>query len=279
MVLLDILSKNPKHELVIAHYDHGIRDDSAEDRKIVEKARDKYGCVFEYEEGSLGPESNEANAREARYKFLRKQLKKHSADAIVAAHHQDDALETLLINIIRGTGRRGVLKETKEIKRPMLATTKAEIIEYAKANNINWREDSTNSDNRHLRNYVRNVLIPLMKKQDPESIDYLLDSSTSLSDANADIQEELDLIVEENTIVEESRVIIPRQWLIMLPNEVGREVLYEIARRLDKNIELSRKNIEAMLVFSKTSIPGKTHQLKKGVVVKSKKETISLELV
>ena len=279
MVLLDTFAQKDKDELIVAHFDHGIRKDSSRDRKLVEKAAKKYGLKFEYEEGLLGPKVSEAKARKARYQFLRRVKDKHSADYIVTAHHQDDALETLLINLIRGTGRRGVLKETSEIKRPLLEMSKEEIIDYAKAHKLKWREDSTNSDNRYLRNYVRNVLVPAMKEQDPESIEYLLDSNTSLSAANKEIQEELDMLIDENISISDKEVEIPRNWLIMLPNEVGREVLYEATRKLNKDIELTRKNIESMLVFSKTAKTGKTLELKKGVHLKSRKETILLELV
>jgi len=279
MVLLDMLAREDKLELIVAHYDHGIRNDSSEDRKLVELVARRKGLKFEYEEGHLGVETSEAEARKARYDFLRRMKNKHKANYIVTAHHLDDALETLLINLIRGTGRRGVLKETNEIKRPLLKMTKSEIVDYAKTHKLKWREDSTNKDNRYLRNYVRNELIPSMKEQDPEAIPYLMDSNTSLSDVNKEIQEELEIIIEENTISGKDRVGIPRTWLIMLPNEVGREVLYESVRKLDSNIELDKKNIESMLVFSKTAKLGKTMELKKGVEMKILKETILVELV
>lgn len=279
MVLLDMLAREDKLELIVAHYDHGIRNDSSEDRKLVELVARRKGLKFEYEEGRLGFKTSEAEARKARYDFLRRMKNKHKAKYIVTAHHLDDALETLLINLIRGTGRRGVLKETNEIKRPLLKMTKSEIVDYAKTHKLKWREDFTNKDNRYLRNYVRNELIPSMKEQDPEAIPYLMDSNTSLSDVNKEIQEELEIIIEENTISGKDRVEIPRTWLIMLPNEVGREVLYESVRKLDSNIELDKKNIESMLVFSKTAKLGKTMELKKGVEVKILKETILVELV
>jgi tRNA(Ile)-lysidine synthase len=279
MVLLDSFAKKEKDELIVAHFDHGIRKDSSKDRKLVEKAAKKYDLKFECEEGMLGSEAGEAKAREARYDFLRRIKSKFNADYIVTAHHQDDALETLLINLIRGTGRRGVLKETTEIKRPLLKMSKEEIIDYARAHKLKWREDSTNSDNRYLRNYVRNVLVPAMKEQDPESIEYLLDSNTSLTDVNVEIQEELDMIIDENIVASDTKIEIPRNWLIMLPNEVGREVLYEATRKLNRSIELTRKNIESMLVFSKTAKPNKKLELKKGIQLKSLKETILLELV
>src|SRR5688572_27728765 len=108
MVLLHLLSQHSQSELIVAHFDHGIRPDSAEDRKLVEKTAKKYGLEFVYREGELGPGASEAEAREARYGFLQIIKVKHNAKAIVTAHHQDDMLETAIINMLRGTGRKGL---------------------------------------------------------------------------------------------------------------------------------------------------------------------------
>src|SRR5438445_4950610 len=100
VVLLDILAKRDDLELAVAHFDHGIREDSVEDRHFVEGLAKNYGLPFIYEEGSLGPKSSEAEAREARYKFLRQAQKKAGAKAIITAHHQDDLLETAILNML-----------------------------------------------------------------------------------------------------------------------------------------------------------------------------------
>ncbi len=269
----------PNFQFVVAHYDHGIRKDSARDRKLVEKTAKKLGWQFVYAEGKLGADTSEAQARDARYKFLRKTAKDSRAQAIITAHHQDDALETLFINMLRGTGRRGVLKETSEIKRPLLGTTKAQIIEYAKANDIEWYEDSTNADMKYLRNYIRGVLIPKMEQQDPESAARFLASNSRLGNINKEIEKELSAVIEGKVAVDESLIKIPRQWLIMLPNEVGKEVLYECARRLKKDVSLDRKSVELLLVFSKTAKSGKTMELSRDIHVRAQSAKIFLELV
>lgn len=279
MVLLDLLSKKNKLELIVAHFDHGIRTDSVKDKQLVENVAHAHGLEFVTEKGELGADASEATARTARYSFLKRVMKEYDANAIVVAHHRDDALETLIINSLRGTGRRGVLKETKTIKRPLLSTTKDEIIEYAKTNHLVWREDSTNNDTKYLRNYVRHELIPKMKRIDPESTDYLLSSHTNLSEANYEIENELDIIVEDYIASRENGFEIPRQWLIMLPNEVGREVLYDCTRRLKNDISLDRKNIESALVFSKTAKPGKTMELNKYIHIRTEPAKIIVELV
>src|SRR5580704_3560158 len=94
VVLLHRLQKQPGLRLVVAHFDHGMREDSAEDRRFVKALAQAYGAPFVYDEGHLGSGTSEAEAREARYNFLRRVQAASDAQAIVTAHHQDDLLET-----------------------------------------------------------------------------------------------------------------------------------------------------------------------------------------
>lgn len=284
MVLLHLLSTvyclpSTECELIVAHYDHGIRSDSDKDKKLVEKAAKKLGLDFVYGQGKLGKDASEARARDARYQFLRRVLRENGAKAIVIAHHQDDAVETLVINMVRGTGRRGVLKETDEIKRPLLGVSKDEILKYAEVHKVEWREDSTNQDTKYLRNYVRLVLLPKMKKVDPKVVDKLLDSSLTLKAVNQEIEQELFVAIAGNCQIEAKKIIIPSHWLIMLPNEVGKEVLYECVRKLSAEAEIDRKNIENLLVFVKTAKPNKQMPLNKKIKVRTEPAKIVLELV
>lgn len=154
MVLLDMMMKVGGHELVVAHFDHGIRPDSHKDATLVADAAKRYGLRFESTREELGETASEALARDRRYNFLRSVAKKHGA-AIVTAHHLDDLVETVAINITRGTGWRGVAVFDSSIVRPLLDIDKATLLAYAKANGITWSEDETNSSTLYLRNRVR----------------------------------------------------------------------------------------------------------------------------
>lgn len=138
VALLDLLAKKAELELIVAHFDHGIRPNSKRDCDFVAILADRYGLEFYSVQGELGIGASEETARKARYDFLRKIKNKVNAKAIITAHHQDDVIETAVINIIRGTTARGLgsLKSTKEIARPLLKYTKKEIIGYAKENNL-----------------------------------------------------------------------------------------------------------------------------------------------
>lgn len=154
VVLLDMLQRLPHHELIVAHFDHGIRDDSALDAAFVQALAEKYGHQFETHREELGPNAGEALARERRYMFLKSVAKKHTAK-IMTAHHLDDVIETVAINLHRGTGWRGLAVMHSDIARPLLDMPKEDIIAYAKHHNLQWREDSTNASDVYLRNRIR----------------------------------------------------------------------------------------------------------------------------
>lgn len=154
VVLLDMLVRDGGHQLVVAHFDHGIREDSHLDAQFVERLAGKHGVPFEMKREELGTKASEELARNRRYDFLRSVASKHGA-TIATAHHMNDIAETIAINITRGTGWRGVAVLASDIYRPLLTMTKHEIISYAESKGLDWREDSTNASDAYLRNRIR----------------------------------------------------------------------------------------------------------------------------
>src|SRR3990167_9095744 len=154
-------------EFVVAHFNHGIRPDSDKDEELVHKAAKKYQLPFEVGYGKLGPGASEELARKARYQFLGRLKDKYQAKTILTAHHQDDLLETAIINVFRGTGRRGLtaISENPDISRPLLDVPKTKIMSYAKRHKLKWREDPTNTDETKLRNYVRRRVVAKLTDQ------------------------------------------------------------------------------------------------------------------
>lgn len=159
VVLLDMVAQEvAPQRLIVAHFDHGIRSESADDAAFVKNLAKQYGLAFETKREELGVNTSEELARERRYIFLRDVAKRYSA-TIMTAHHADDIVETIAINMSRGTGWRGLaVLDSLGIERPLLDKTKAELIKYAKENMLEWREDATNSDTKYLRNGFRQKL-------------------------------------------------------------------------------------------------------------------------
>lgn len=247
MVLLDILRRQPQLQLIIAHYDHGIRTDSDEDRQLVQEAAKSYGLVFESEQGNLGSQVSEAVARDKRYDFLRQIQQKHYAKAIITAHHQDDMLETAILNLLRGTGRKGLSSLTTRpgLIRPLLNCTKQDIYDYAGQNQIAWHEDSTNADEKYLRNYIRHQIMPRLGVKRQELLG-LLQSTGKL---NQDID---DILQGE---IKQSRQL-QRHWFIMLPYNVSCEAMAAWLRQNNIN-SFDRPLVERLTVAAKTKPAGK----------------------
>jgi tRNA(Ile)-lysidine synthase len=176
-VLLHMLRKDKDLELVVAHFDHGIRSDSAADTEFVASLATQARLPFAYKREELGPGASEALARERRYAFLREAKEKFGAKAIVTAHHQDDLIETALLNVLRGTKRKGLisLRSTDEIKRPLLKMTKQQIRDYAKKHDLKWREDPTNQETNYRRNQIRAMLVETLTDSKRQEIIRLLE--------------------------------------------------------------------------------------------------------
>lgn len=109
-------------------------------------------------------------ARDLRYGYFEEILRTHHLDYLCTAHHLDDSLETILLNLGRGTGLTGLtgMKPTRDnILRPLLDFTKNEIFELAKDLNLTWREDASNFKTDYQRNYLRHKVIPVFKENFP----------------------------------------------------------------------------------------------------------------
>jgi len=250
MALLHMLANQPGVRLTVAHFDHGIREDSKEDRKLVQETARNHGLPFVYHTGNLGANASEAVARKARYAFLHQVRKAGRAHAIITAHHQDDVLETVILNLLRGTGRRGLssLKSTDIIKRPLLSVSKKELLRYAEQEGLQWREDSTNADERYLRNYVRLKLLPRFADTDREA---LLAITGQTAELNGAIEQQLANYLH----LQPARCVLDRQSFILLPHAVAKEVMAEWLLR-NTDVELSKKLLERLVGAAKVGRNG-----------------------
>ncbi|NCX94967.1 MAG: tRNA lysidine(34) synthetase TilS [Chitinophagia bacterium] len=128
----------------------------------------------------------EETARLLRYEWFEELRKAHQSSRIITAHHANDNVETVLMNLCKGTGIRGVhgiLPDSNFIIRPLLFATKPQIEAYASDNGIAYREDSTNQSHNYLRNKVRHVLIPALTECFPDGIEHFNESIFKLAEA------------------------------------------------------------------------------------------------
>jgi tRNA(Ile)-lysidine synthetase-like protein len=260
--LLHALKDMPGVELTVAHYDHGIRADSGKDRKFVQGLAEKYGLPFVYEEGALGPDAGEARAREARYGFLERVRRERGARAIVTAHHRDDVLETAVINLLRGSGRKGLtaLASRDGLERPLLDVPKSQVKTYAREHGLEWRDDPTNQDTGYLRNYVRHELLPRL---DEEGRGRLREIIGGLKVTNA----ELDRLLARQLAARLAEDRLDRSWFIGLPHDVSREVMAAWLRSHGVR-DFDSKGLERLVAAAKTAAPGRTFDVVNGAVMK-----------
>lgn len=236
VVLLDLLSESDR-QLVVVHFDHGIRSDSSQDAKFVRNLATQYGLEFELGQAKLGSDASEDLSRQARYQFLNETKKKHQASHIITAHHSDDIVETMVINLIRGTGWRGLssLRSTEGILRPLLKYSKSDILDYARTKKLTWVEDSTNQDPKYLRNLVRNKILSGLGSSQKQQFLELYQSQLQLRDQ-----------IDSHT----ARLISDRRHdFIMWPRSVALEVLRS-------QLQLTRPQAHRALMAIKTAKPG-----------------------
>jgi tRNA(Ile)-lysidine synthase len=272
MALLHLLQDQPGVKLTVAHFDHGIRLDSAEDRRLVQTAAQFYGWPFVYAEGNLGAGASEAAARQARYDFLHQVRAASGARAIITAHHQDDLLETAILNLLRGTGPRGLgaLAERHDMRRPLLGHNKQQILDHARAHDLVWREDSTNTDERYSRNYVRRQILPRLSDDDRQRLLELIAQSQAL-------QQEIDEIITGALHLQNRGGELDRAWFNHLPHAAAREVLAGWLRTRGLR-DFDKKKLERLVVAAKTAKPGRQFDVSRGARLLVGKSNLALTI-
>jgi tRNA(Ile)-lysidine synthase len=261
--LQDLISR--RDDITVAHFDHGIRDNSADDAELVKNLSAKYKIECVVGRGQLGKNVSEQLARQKRYEFLRSlrgargdaaiQKKTHGLPrqtslsrndiAIVTAHHQDDLLETVVMNLIRGTGWRGLAPFwSDDILRPLLNMPKAEIVNYAIENNLEWVEDETNYSLQYFRNRVRDFVVCMPIEQRQQLLE--------LSQKQVKLRAEIEKILrhcECSEAIQRGSPRFARDDITTLPENVAIEVLRKITdeklttpqlKRLLKNLKIAK---------------------------------------
>jgi tRNA(Ile)-lysidine synthase len=158
-------------DLVAAHFDHALRPDSAADAEAVATLCTRLGVPYEIErrQGPLASGSLQAAARAARYAFLERAATAHSRDLVAVAHTADDQAETVVMNLLRGSGLaglRGMPARRGRVVRPLLAVTHGQVVDYVEKSGVTPREDPSNRDRRFLRARVRLLLMPRLDRQE-----------------------------------------------------------------------------------------------------------------
>jgi tRNA(Ile)-lysidine synthase len=254
VVLLDMLQRADRYDITVAHFDHGIRPDSAADAAFVAGLAKLRSLPFTSKREELGAKASEEQARKARYDFLFQEAQRLQA-TIATAHHLDDVVETIAINSIRGTGWRGLaVLDRTGVVRPLLKYSKAELRDYALEYRLEWVEDSTNASQDYLRNRVRKAIA---------TNDMLIATKLQLRNLR-DRQCNIRRRVED-----ESRLLLPsplysRYFFTTIDSAVACELLRSIVT-IKAGTSLTRPQLDYALIAIKAAKPRTEYDIGEGV--------------
>ncbi len=258
MVMLDIFQHD---DIVVAHFNHGTRQSAETDASFVGRIVKAKRLTYSYGEACLGEQVSEETARTKRYEFLRETRSVSKVNQIYTAHHLDDLVESIAINLIRGTGWRGLaVLDAPGVRRPFLEPEllpenlrakapfdKKAIYKYATQHNITFRQDPTNYEDQYLRNRVRVKLENFTDKLE----------LYNLWQAQKKLKTEIDEIV--NYLLPKVNQPWQREWFRDLDQKVALELLR--AGTMRAGVSATRPQLEDFRQAILTYKPGKSFNL------------------
>lgn len=301
MTLLNVLIKLKKElnfKITVAHVNHMIREEAEEETKYVKNfcKENNIECFVKKEKVEELAKSNKIGTEEAgrtvRYAFFEEVLEKLNANKIATAHTANDNAETVLMNIIRGSGTAGLkgiepIRENKFI-RPLIECTRDEIEEYCENEHLEPKIDRTNSQNIYTRNKVRNMLLPYIKENfNPNIITSLNRLSELAKQENYFFEKKVEEIYKQILIQEcigkqevhgKSKIILDlkkfnKQDLVIK----NRLMLYTIGRVLGTSQNIEKVHIEDLVKLCSKNIGNKYLTPNKNIKVMVKEGKIFFE--
>lgn len=237
LYILKELSKDLNFSIVVAHVNHGIRENSKIDEEYVEKLCKNLDIKYYVLHADIVKEAKfkklglEEMGRIIRYNFFEEVLKKEKANKIAIAHNNNDNVETVIMNILRGSGTRGLkgIEAKNDIYiRPLIEIKREEIEEYTRS--LKPRHDESNDENEFTRNKIRNIVIPYIKKEFNPNI---LDTITRLS-----------IISKEETRYIENKTVEAYEKICL-------EEVYNDGKKTTIILDLKKFNLEDIVIQKK----------------------------
>ena len=294
--VLNLLKEKLKIELYVAHINHMLREEADSETEYVQAFCTNLGIecftkkidVVDYsKEHKIGTEEA---GRIIRYEFFDDIAKKVSANKIVTAHNSNDKAETVLLNILRGSGLSGLkgiepIRDNKYI-RPLIETTRKDIEDYCAKNNLEPKIDQTNLESIYKRNKVRNDLIPYIQKEyNPnflKTINRLSEVATEENEYLENITEQSfkDIYIEASIARPNSEGYTQNQIILDLKkfNNIElvikrRVILYTISKVIGNTLGIEKVNIDEIIKLCENNIGNKylTPTKKIKISIKNKK--------
>jgi len=227
MVLSDLL-RLLNYEISIAHCNFNLRGNESDgDEDFIAQYAEENNLHFfvtRFDTITFASDhklSIQVAARQLRYLWFDELLRENNVDHLLTAHHLDDSIETFLINLTRGTGLEGLMgipHQNGKIIRPLLPFTRDEILAYAKENNVQWREDSSNASNKYLRNKLRHDVVPLLKGLNPTFADSFRQTLANLQQSRSLVEDASVLVYKQVVSEKENQKHFDIRQLKRMPN-------------------------------------------------------------
>ncbi len=293
---LNELKSDLKFDIFVAHINHGIRENSKLDEQFVMQFCNKIGVelyvlntnikkIAEKEKRGL-----EETGRIVRYNYFDEILEKTNSNKIAIAHNENDNAETILMNIVRGSGLsglKGIEPQNGKYIRPLIECKREEIESYCEREELNPRHDESNDENIYTRNKMRNVVIPYIKKElNPNIIQTINRLSSIVKDdlEYLDKQTEIEyknVCLEENFIKENVYNIEKEAKIILDLKKFNKEniaiqkriILYSINKLFGTTKGIEKIHIQDIIKLCNNNIGNKylTPNKKTKIVIKNKK--------
>ncbi len=173
LLMLNELKEKFNLKIILAYFNHGWRKEAKKEEDFTLKIAEDFGFEAVIGRALKDKKQTEETARELRYEFLEKTAKKFSTDVVFLAHNKNDNIETLLYRVFKGTSLKGLCSIPKVrgiYYRPLLSIEKKDILNYLKEKKQDYKIDSSNNDTKYKRNLIRNEILPLIEKINPNYI-------------------------------------------------------------------------------------------------------------
>ena len=256
-------------EITVAHINHMIRKEAKEDEEYVKNYCIKNKIDFYSKSIDVKKLANnnkvgtEEMGRIVRYQFFDEILEKTNSNKIAIAHNKNDKAETIIMNILRGsgiTGLKGIDVKNGKYIRPLIECERVEIENYCEKEKLNPRIDKTNFENTYTRNKIRNIVIPYIKKEfNPNIIETLNRLSEVVVDEENYIEKQISRIYQELLYLENEKEIILnlREFNIQEKVIKSRIIIYTITRLFGTSKGIGKVHIEDIIELCKNNIGNK----------------------
>lgn len=251
LFLLRELAEKRDLFLSAVHVEHGLRGESSlGDMAFCVRLCGRLGiplvcCRADVPHRRLPGENLEGAARRLRYQVY----DSLPADYVALGHHMDDAAETFLLHLLRGSGREGLLPMARErgrIVRPLLGCTRQELQDYLRALGETWQEDETNTDESYSRNYIRATLLPAMAKLHPQPARAIASASHLLAEEEQALGAMVEQAYESLVRKEEEGISLSIPGLGALPPALALRVLRRGVEEVGSLTDVTRAHMQAL---------------------------------